>query len=151
MALQQYLVKPNSSIAFFLSSPFSVFSLYSSHKWPIGFPHEKHLIGIIILYSPSYLYDFCTLALAWPCLFGLAGSFLLTSATNKFLSYFKKVFFSFSLFVYSTKALAIASLEASAWLAMPPPKTFTSISTLLTTSPANNNGSLNLILDSLGV
>src|SRR3989338_7985012 len=48
IALQQYLSKPNSSITFFLSSPFSVLSLYSSHKWPIGLPQLKHLTGIII-------------------------------------------------------------------------------------------------------
>jgi len=50
MDLQQNLSRPSSSRTFFESSPSATLSLYSSHSWPIGLPHEKHLIGIIMVF-----------------------------------------------------------------------------------------------------
>ena len=46
--LQQNLSNPSSSRIFFDFSPSDTRFLYCSHKWPIGLPHEKHLIGIIM-------------------------------------------------------------------------------------------------------
>ena len=108
MALQQYLSRPRSSITFFLSSPFSTRFLYSSLSWAIGFPHPKHLIGMIIfiyLWYDLYLYDFCFLLLALPWVFGFLCSFVRQSATNNCLSYFKNFSFNFprvtnSLFIF---------------------------------------------------
>lgn len=38
IVLQQYLCKPSSSSAFFLSSPLPILSVYDSHKCAIGLP-----------------------------------------------------------------------------------------------------------------
>lgn len=49
IALQQGRSSPSSSITLLGDSPSATLFLYSPHKCAIGFPQEKHLIGIIIL------------------------------------------------------------------------------------------------------
>lgn len=74
-----------------------------------------------------YLNDVCLIALAFESP-GLHASFLLVSATSRFLSYLRNSCFSVSFPVYASIAFASASLPASTWHADPPPLTFSAMS-----------------------
>lgn len=102
----------------------------------MGLLQEMQRTGIIIF----YLYDFCRFARGLES-FGFEDSALLMSATRRWRSYSRKVFFSAAEPVCSTRAFAMQRRAASAWLCQPPPMTVIEMSTFFAWSSARMRGS----------